>query len=236
MYRRVDFLLAIVSIASISCSPGPQSSRQPSSTAAIAATPAAAPVPLVRLLTDPELWGPDFPLVITLLPAADREGDTTLAVFPSRVLGSRNFASPDAAEAAAARLSEAYAEAKNAPRPGISALVDSTLRNRSAPKVVMVPDPEASALRVGWSSNSLQFLPRALRVVTLRGRLGQPDSVTRLVIDNGGERRPVILTLYHYANDAVLFAESDWSPTPGLIDRVYLSVPRLTAALFQEAR
>lgn len=62
-------------------------------------------------------------------------------------------------------------------------------------------------------------------------RFGPPESVTTMLIQNDTDRRPVVLTLSAYANGAILFAESDWAPVPGVVDRVLLDVRKITGAL-----
>ena len=64
-------------------------------------------------------------------------------------------------------------------------------------------------------------------------RLGRPERVTTELLDDGTERRPIILTIYHYAGGVIAFAESDVAPRPGFINRVFLDVSAVTAALRQ---
>jgi hypothetical protein len=232
-YRR--FVLGTLSVAASACSPTPQPGANPSTTVASTSAGAPAPTPLVRMLRDPVIWGRDFPLVIASLPAFEHAGDTAIVVSQSRAVGSRSFESVRVAESAANELARTVAERRGMARQGIAALVDSA-RRITMPQATAVPDPEASTTHVGWANPSLQFLMRSLPVATVKNRLGDPERITKLLIDSGGERRPVVLTLYHFANDAVVFAESDWAAKPGLVDRVFLNVARLTAALYQEGR
>ena len=190
---------------------------------------------LVRILTDSVLWGRDFPVVVSALPAFARQGDTTVMVSRSRAVGSRSFESATAASTAAGDLTRAVAAHPGIARTNVSAMI-APARARAAPQAAPVADAEASTIRVGWSSPGLEFVASPLSIATVRARIGPEERVTRLVIDSGTERRPVVLTLYHYANDAILFAESDWAPTPGMVDRVVLDAQRLTAALYQEGR
>jgi hypothetical protein len=60
------------------------------------------------------------------------------------------------------------------------------------------------------------------------------------VIQTDGDRRPITLTEYSYANDSAVFATSDLDPEPEdgdlrkkPVNRAILSVPQATAAVFQ---
>jgi hypothetical protein len=65
---------------------------------------------------------------------------------------------------------------------------------------------------------------------------GKPETITTLVIQSKRDMRPAILTLNSYAGGAIIFAESDLAPRPGLVDRVILDVPVMASMLFTEAR
>ena len=81
-----------------------------------------------------------------------------------------------------------------------------------------------------------EFLRRGLTVNQVEAAIGQPETVTTQLIQSEGERRPVILTLHSYAGGAVVFAESDLAPKPGVIDRVILNLPAVSAVVFGGAQ
>jgi hypothetical protein len=80
------------------------------------------------------------------------------------------------------------------------------------------------------------FLNPKMTVAAVVERLGKPEKIVRQLIQTEKERRPIVLTLYTYAGNAIAFAESDISPIPGSVDRVILDVPSITAELFQGAK
>jgi hypothetical protein len=45
-----------------------------------------------------------------------------------------------------------------------------------------------------------------------------------------------VLTVYTYAGGSIAFAEADIAPRPGLVNRVRLDVPAVTAALAKESK
>ena len=83
---------------------------------------------------------------------------------------------------------------------------------------------------------SYQFLPERLTTKQVEEVAGRPEKVATEVIQTEGERRPVTLTLRSYAGGAIVYAESDWAPTPGLVDRVILNVSTVTATAFKAER
>ena len=220
----------------IACSPAPSPAPPPSPVSVTATAPLQAPPSLVAILTDSVLWGRDFPQVISALPAFSRQGDSIVVVSPSRVVGGRSFASNAAASTAAAELTRAVAARPGIARANVAGLIETARTGRAPLQAAPQADLEASTIRVGWANPSLRFVNPRLSIAMVRARLGPEERVTRVVLDSGTERRPVVLTLHHYANDAILFAESDWAATPGTIDRVILDAPRLTTALYQEGR
>jgi len=86
--------------------------------------------------------------------------------------------------------------------------------------------------RVAITGSNLQYLAPRLTVRQVETEIGPPEAVTTQVIQSERDRRPVALTLHSYANGAIIFAESDWMP-PGLIDRVILDVPVVSAIVFR---
>ena len=57
-----------------------------------------------------------------------------------------------------------------------------------------------------------------------------------MAVQTPSDSKPVILTLYSYADGTVVFAESDGSNIAGRIDRVILKVAPVMRAVFGEAR
>jgi hypothetical protein len=210
----------------------------PGGASAMAAAPPSAEA-LSRVLSDPALWGKDFPAALMALSSWRRAGETTVAVFPDKMAGEKRYPKPDDAGRGAERLRQATAAPPPKPRSGLPGGLSQTLTaaREQLPRF-RVEAPaflEDDSFRVTWSAPSAQLLPPGLTVATVRERLGQPAEKRRVVLQTEGERRPVILTLNVYLGGAVVFAESDMAPRPGLVDRVLLDVPAMTAVLFEEA-
>ncbi|HEX9943511.1 MAG TPA: hypothetical protein VGG03_15975 [Thermoanaerobaculia bacterium] len=202
---------------------------------AMAATPPS-PEALSRVLSDPELWGKDFPAVLAQLASWRRTGETTVAVFPDKVVGERRYAKREEAAAASERLRQEAAP----PRPrsglpgGMTQKIAGAQQELSRFRTEAQAFNEDDSYRVVWSAPSAQLLKPGLTVAKVRERLGQPTETRQLVLQTEGESRPVILTLYVYLGGAVAFAESDVATRPGSVDRVLLDLPAVTGVLFEK--
>jgi hypothetical protein len=189
-----------------------------------------------RILSDAKLWGKDFPLVLASLPGFNRAGEKEITVLPNRIVGERRFKSLDEAGREAADVSKYLSSGQNKFRPDFQELFQRGFRERVA---TLKPQPlnflDDDTKRVAILSRESQFLAPGLTIATVRQVLGEPEKITREVLDNG-ERRPIILKIHHYAGGAIAFAESNWTTRPGDIDRAFLNVPAVTAAVFQETR
>jgi hypothetical protein len=83
-----------------------------------------------------------------------------------------------------------------------------------------------------------QFLAPELELATVIRELGPPAKTATRVIPTEGDRRPITLTEYSYADSSVVFATSDLDPQPEnpakkRINRAILSVPRVATEIFQ---
>jgi hypothetical protein len=189
-----------------------------------------------RILSDTKLWGKDFPLVLASLPSFNRAGEKEITVLPNRIVGERRFKSLDEAGREAEDVSKYLSLGQNKFRPEFEELFQRGFRERIA---ALKPQPlnflDDDTKRVAILSRESQFLAPGLTIATVRQILGEPEKITREVLDNG-ERRPIILKIHHYAGGAIAFAESNWTTRPGDIDRAFLNVPAVTAAVFQETR
>jgi hypothetical protein len=222
MIRHTTFLLAVALCLSGAAGP---------------ATPAAPPAQgtdLARALSDSALWGKDFPTALAFVEGLGRAGERRVYVFPDRVVGATQHRTQDEARRAAARLTAAMRAGRRRARPAFEGLLRGVPTQAPAALRVEVVrlEPDDEYFHVAWVAPTLQFLPRQLTVAAVRERLGPPERVVQELIQNETERRPVVLTLNFYAGGAVAFAESDWAPVPGYVDRAVLDVPAVTAALF----
>jgi len=162
-------------------------------------------------LSDSQLWGRDFPIVLNSI-SKWSGSEQRIAIFPSRVLGTTP-----------------YGTAAEAERVGV--LVNSLLPANSRIKASVVRWFEDDSFRVSFNDASMQLLPEKLSIEAVRRRLGTPESITTIVITGNTERRPTVLQLHSYARGAVIYAVSAYSPSPGLVDRVFLDVNEVTRAI-----
>lgn len=192
---------------------------------------------LIRhILSDTRLWGKDFPTVLAALPSFNRAGESRIAVFPDRIVGEHKFKSLEAAGREAENVTKYLNLGQIKFRPEFETLFQRGFRERAA---TLKPEPlnflDDDTKRVAVLSRGSQFLAPGLTIATVRRILGEPEKITKELLDNG-ERRPIILKLHHYAGGAIAFAESNWTTRPGDVDRAFLNVPATTAAVFQEIR
>jgi len=184
--------------------------------------------PLARILVEQPLWGRDYTALLAQLRALQDAGETSAYVFQDRAAGASAFPSDQAATERVARV-RALA-AKPAPLgPQFKAMQGAgravTLRAGAARLIdgdgyhVVLDSPAA-----------LELLPPGLTIAAVRARLGEPERVTELTIQNTGDRRPVILKLHTYAGGAIAYAESNMAE-PGVVERVVVNLAAVTPAV-----
>ena len=194
---------------------------------------------LASVLGERNLWGKDFPLVLLSLPNWNQIGDRRVAVFSNRIVSAVSHKTRDEAQQSIRKLDVLLAAA---PSVEANAALAPLLKGVSLKQPVRLraeivsPFIDDDSIRIAITRPGAQFLSPNLTVAEVRKRLGTAEKITQEVQQNPTERRPVVLTLHHYANDAVVFAEADIAPKPGLVDRVILDVPTITTALFKEVR
>jgi hypothetical protein len=192
------------------------------------------PSPVVKILNDRTLWGKDYPAALAYLSSWNKINERTVALFPEGVLGNTPYNSPENAQQVVRQLATAMEQPQPQPKDEFDELLREARKN---------PPPfqakttsflsEIDSMRIVWADKSLQFLAPNLSLNAVQERLGPPEKVTQEVTSRGGEFRPIVLTLYRYAGGAVTFAETDWAPIPGFVDRVIFDVPTVTAEVFR---
>jgi hypothetical protein len=186
------------------------------------------PKVLEDLLTDQSLWGPDFPSALAAVPSFAAAGEQQVAIFSDRVTGRIKYPNR---ELAARRLSQynRLASQNVSPRsPRLAALM-SGQRTVLSPEVFHERDD--NTFRIAMTKDSAQFLAPGLTIAEVEKRYGIAERTTTELLDDGTDRRPIVLTLHHYADGAVIFVESDINPNIGSVDRVFLGVSKILAAL-----
>jgi hypothetical protein len=194
----------------------------------------AQPAPLLeRMLTDPKLWGEDAFAVFASLDRWRMAGERAIEIYPDRVVSATKTETPDLARPRLSQLTAAMQRPRPALRAAFTAAYAAAVAARAPgfqAEIQRVVEDES--FRVVWVRPGAQFLRRGVTIRSVIDAYGKPEKTTTEVIHGRGERRPAVLTLYHYANGAVIFVESDLAPTPGLVDRVVLDVPAATAVIF----
>jgi hypothetical protein len=195
---------------------------------------------LIKILTNPILWRKDFPSLLAAQQGWHETGETKVFVFSNEAYGRRKFEL--SATVSLPQTAELQSWIIN--KPKLKADVESALAstwNEPLTKLTAVGQPgrEDNSMRVAVSSKTLappELLAPGLTMATVIEQSGDPESVTTEILDTGGsERRPVILTIYHFAGDAVSFAVSDMSPTPGVVERAILDTAKVSGAIFTSA-
>lgn len=179
------------------------------------------------MIRDPLLWGPDYPAALRTIPALAQAGQTTVEILPRRVVGSRKYSDRGAAE----RDAKAAARAQAAPPTMRVTVGSSAAAGRKLPPAAVIDFPDDRSVRIGTPDHDAQYINVKARIEQVEQRWGRPERVTEEVLDDGTDRRPITLTLYHYANDAVIVVTTDIND-PHAVDRVYLDTKTVMRAIF----
>ena|SRR2546421_6251621 len=164
-----------------------------------------------EILADPQLWGKDFPTVLATIPSW-KQVEQRVVIFPARTLGDTPYRSSAEAER-------------------VRTILNGTMGQNDKLRASVVTWLEDDSFRVAVSDGEMQLLPGNLSLGTVIKHLGPPESRTEIVITSNSERRPIVLLLYGYAGGGVVYAEDNYSPVPGMINRVFLDVSSITRAM-----
>jgi hypothetical protein len=219
----------------LACGSGGGSTRAAAAAPTPTPTPAPPLSPVARALTDSALWGKHFASALASLPAWSLAGEPTVVIFPNRIVGGTPHGAEKEARESASRVMSALATAKPPVRPAFAALLLKALEGGPPMRLEPMRFWDDQSFRAVWAGSSLQFFSPDLKLTAVAERLGPPEKMEREVIEGDAERRPLILTVSEYFGGAVRFAESDWAPRPGFVDRVLLKVPAVEAVVFKVA-
>jgi hypothetical protein len=202
------------------------------------------PANLEKVLTTAGLWGKDFPKALASLPDWRDSNVDRLAVFHRQIVSETPAPTPEQHAERANRL--AAVVQKNRPRASqkFSAMMTSAApEGQSGLRVELIKSfKDDQNPRVALTTDQPQFLAPGLDVGTVEARLGKAEKVDTRTIPTQGDRRPVVLKQYHYANGSVIFATSDLTPVPKgqaakkPIDRAILNVPKAMSEVFPEGQ
>lgn len=164
---------------------------------------------LLQILRQEKIWSKASE-VLGNLPAWESIGQCAIHVFPNATVGGLPYTSMEEAKRAVQQLQQYAAKAN-----------------------VAAYFPDDDSLRVRIPADTLNF-PEKLSMTKVHELLGNPTRIEKKVIHSIGERRPLVLTVHYYAGGSIAFAESDWSPEPGIVDRVILDVQKVLSAVRKE--
>jgi len=179
------------------------------------------------MMRDPFLWGPDYPVAMRSIPAFARAGETKVEILPRRMVGTRKYPDSGAAE----RDAGAAAQTQASPPPMRVPVGAPAAQQRPLPPVSAVVFPDDRSIRLGTPDQDVRYIAMNARIEQVQQRWGKPERITEEVRDDGTERRPIALTLYHYANDAVIVVTTDIND-PHAVDRVILDTKAVMQAIF----
>lgn len=185
---------------------------------------------LDRVLQDERLWGIDAFAVFASLDRWSQHGESSIVLFADRVASGTAFETPAEAERSAAEIVKRMGLAPALLQAPFASQYEAAIMDRrSLLRAEFASFLEDESYRVVWKSDDGQFLKRGLTTNSIIEFYGPPEQKTTRVVDTRGERRPAVLTEYHYANDSVIFVETDLAPEPGFVDRVVLDVSAAAA-------
>jgi hypothetical protein len=190
---------------------------------------------ITKILNARSLWGKDFPAAIASLPTWKRFDEGTVVITRNQILGGTPYKTAEPLQALRGAVRESMFKSVQ-PTPAFESLLSAHLKGPSSLDTEVVTFADDTSQRLAMLGPSYQFLPEKLSTKQVEEVAGRPEKVTTEVIQTEGERRPVTLTLRSYAGGAIVYAESDWAPTPGLVDRVILNVSTVTATAFKAER
>ncbi len=191
---------------------------------------------LLKIISDRVIWGENFLPAIAQAQAFDKAGEKYIEVFPQAILSGEKFARGDKnnSDAKMRMYEQAQADADK------SDLYQKLLRSYAFAKVsgktISYPSAETDSLVVGLEyKDGVLFKPDTKMEMVFK-QFGKPERTDTRTINGRGEERPQILTLYSYERGIIIFAEADIAEAPGLLNRVFIDVPRFVKALNNEMK
>lgn len=189
-------------------------------------------MPMQKILTDQEIWGPDAFALFATLQRWKTAGETAVSIFRDRAVGSTKYESAAAGQELATRFSTAMKAAPPKLKPEYQAAFRPSLSRATAFKARVERLLEDDAFHLVVQHDGGEFLKPDVAIRSVVDRYGKPEKTTTEVVQAQGDRRPAVLTLSWYAGGAIKFVQSDFSPRPDTVDRVVIDVNAVTAQLY----
>jgi hypothetical protein len=188
---------------------------------------------LEGMLTDSHLWGEDGFALFASLDRWSNAGETSVLIYPDRVIGGTRFETLEDARQRASQIAAAIQRPGAKLRPQFAAHYRLALAKRPLPlEIEAARFLEDDSFRVIWQRKDAHYLQKDLTMHAILNSYGSPQKTTTEVVQSRGERRPAVLTIHHYANGAINFVESDCSPNPGLVDRAVVDAGPVVSQIF----
>jgi hypothetical protein len=175
------------------------------------------PAPLKVIVTNRTVWGPDFPVVLSAVPAWQAVGEDEIVVVHDRVLGTRVATRDDALSRRSAFAG--WLSRRGATLTAIDSLYRSstsrgldverlqTMLGRGNVEIV----PEKGEFRLVYMVAEGGVLSPRLTLSVLAAQIGDPETVTDAVEPSDFEGRSHVLTIYSYAGGTVRFVTSNYA-------------------------
>lgn len=192
---------------------------------------------VLRIVLDSVIWGKNLLPAIAQAEVLEQKGEKYIELFPDALVSGQRFARNKTGEVNEKidRLNQAISEADRS--EFYKRLNNNKTFTKVNAKANMYPLAETDSTAVGivFQNNDRIFSPET-KMATVFRRFGKPEKTSTRTIHGPGEERPQILTLYSYENGIIVFAEADIAAAPGLLNRVYVDVPRLVKAMRNEMK
>jgi hypothetical protein len=192
---------------------------------------------LLRILSDSIVWGKNLFPAIAQAEALQQRGQKKIELFPSAILSSERYGRNQQKDRderinlynevlSASDKSDLYKRLQ-----GNKAFAKATAKADSYPLLEI----DSVAVGIIFGGNNYVFRPDT-KMATVFKQFGKPETTDTRVLNGPGEERPQILTLYSYEKGIIIFAEADIAEAPGLLNRVFIDIPRLVQALKNEMK
>jgi hypothetical protein len=185
---------------------------------------------MLKFLADQNIWGPDATQVFAYLDRWKKEGESSIQVYPDRIVGGTKFETAAQAKERADRISQAIKRppAKLSPELATSFKAALTRKTLSL-QIEFALYLEDDSFRLIAKQPNAEYLKQGLTMSAVSTAYGSPEKTSTEVVHARGDRRPAVLTISEYEGGKIKFVQSDLSPDPNVVDRVILDVSAAAA-------
>lgn len=190
---------------------------------------------IAKIITNPRIWGKDFPSALKLVAASSQVSDERVAIRSDRLEVKPSSAQAPDLKQDLDKLQSVYRATPRETNNNIQALLTKSGESRGHWDMTGIfVSAQLRALEVGKTAEittlrqKSEYLSPEVTVDVIKKEIGPPEKVTQQVIQNQYERLPVIETRYEYASGKAVFVTSN-KKTAGQIEKAYLD-PKAVAA------